>query len=49
MAVYVVYAQAFRDTVVELALLTGMALSLVVCLYLLRAKAIRAPATAERH
>src|SRR5499426_2258989 len=38
----------FRETVLELALLTGMALSLVVCLYLLRTKDVGAPATAER-
>lgn len=38
----------FRETVLELALLTAMALSLVVCLYLLRTKDVGAPATAER-
>jgi uncharacterized membrane protein (DUF373 family) len=41
--------ESFRDTVVELALLTVMSLSLVVCLYLLRARDVGAPATAERH
>jgi uncharacterized membrane protein (DUF373 family) len=35
--------EAFRDTVVELALLTVMSLSLVVCLYLLRAMDVGAP------
>jgi len=35
--------------VIELALLTVMSLSLVVCLYLLRARDVGAPATAERH
>jgi hypothetical protein len=39
----------FRETVIELALLTVMSLSLVVCLYLLRARDVGAPATAERH
>jgi uncharacterized membrane protein (DUF373 family) len=38
----------FRETVIELALLTVMALSLVVCLYLLRARDVGTPATAER-
>jgi len=39
---------AFRETIVELALLTVMALSLVVCLYLLRARDVATPAAAER-
>ena len=38
----------FRETALELALLTGMALSLVVCLYLLRPKDVGTPAAAER-
>lgn len=40
--------ELFRETALELALLTGMALSLVLCLYLLRARDVGAPATAER-
>lgn len=40
--------EAFRDTVVELGILTLMALSLVVCLYLLRARDVAATAGAER-
>jgi uncharacterized membrane protein (DUF373 family) len=39
--------EAFRETVVELGLLTVMALSLVVCLYLLRTRDV-ATAGAER-
>ena len=39
--------EMFRETLLELGLLTVMALSLVVCLYLLRARDV-APATAER-
>jgi uncharacterized membrane protein (DUF373 family) len=39
--------EAFRETVIELALLTVMALSLVVCLYLLRARDV-SPVVAER-
>jgi hypothetical protein len=38
----------FRETLLELGLLTVMALSLVVCLYLLRARDVGVPATAER-
>ena len=38
----------FRETLMELAVLTVMALSLVFCLYLLRARDVGAPATAER-
>jgi Phosphate-starvation-inducible E family len=38
----------FRETVLELALLTVMALSLVVCLYLLRTRDVGSPAVAER-
>ena len=40
--------EAFRETVVELGILTLMALSLVVCLYLLRARDVAATAGAER-
>ena len=40
--------EAFRETVVELGLLTLMALSLVVCLYLLRTRDVAATAGAER-
>jgi uncharacterized membrane protein (DUF373 family) len=40
--------EAFRETVVELGLLTLMALSLVVCLYLLRTRDAGAQAGAER-
>jgi uncharacterized membrane protein (DUF373 family) len=39
---------AFRETMVELGLLTLMALSLVVCLYLLRTRDVGVPAGAER-
>lgn len=39
--------EAFRETVIELGLLTVMALSLVVCLYLLRTRDV-ATAGAER-
>jgi uncharacterized membrane protein (DUF373 family) len=40
--------EMFRETLLELGLLTVMALSLVVCLYLLRARDVGVPATAER-
>jgi uncharacterized membrane protein (DUF373 family) len=40
--------EIFRETLLELGLLTVMALSLVVCLYLLRARDVGVPATAER-
>src|SRR5262245_8949660 len=40
--------EAFRETMLELALLTGMALSLVICLYLLRTRETAATAGAER-
>jgi hypothetical protein len=40
--------EAFRETVVELGLLTLMALSLVVCLYLLRTRDAGVQAAAER-
>ena len=40
--------EAFRETVVELGLLTLMALSLVVCLYLLRTWDAGAQVGAER-
>jgi hypothetical protein len=40
--------EAFRETVVELGLLTLMALSLVVCFYLLRTRDAGAQAGAER-
>jgi uncharacterized membrane protein (DUF373 family) len=40
--------QAFRELTIELALLTFMALSLVVCLYLLRTRDVASPAVAER-
>jgi len=39
---------AFREAAVELGLLIAMALSLVVCLYLLRARDVAASAAAER-
>ena len=40
--------QAFFEVVIELALLTLMALSLVFCLHLLRARDVGTPAVAER-
>jgi uncharacterized membrane protein (DUF373 family) len=40
--------EMFRETLLELGVLTVMALSLVVCLYLLRARDVGVPATAER-
>ena len=40
--------EAFRETILELALLTGMALSLVICLYLLHTRDTAVTASAER-
>ena len=40
--------EAFREHVLELGLLTVMALSLVICLYLLRTRDTAATAAAER-
>jgi uncharacterized membrane protein (DUF373 family) len=40
--------EAFRETIVELAVLTAMALSLVVCLYLLRGRDVGAAAAERR-